>query len=93
MTVPETQYAKSGDVNIAYQATGEGPFDLIFVPGYVTHLELHWKMSNFAPFLHELSSFCRLIRFDKRGWTTCGRSWTQSVRVAPPSTACPRGRQ
>ena len=40
MTVPETRYAKSGDVNIAYQVTGEGPFDLIFVPGYVTHLEL-----------------------------------------------------
>jgi pimeloyl-ACP methyl ester carboxylesterase len=67
VTVPETRYAKSGDVNIAYQVTGEGPFDLIFVPGYVTHLELHWKMASFAPFLHELSSFCRLIRFDKRG--------------------------
>ena len=65
--LPETRYARSGDVNIAYQVTGEGPFDLVFVPGYVTHLELHWKMPTFAPFLRELSSFCRLIRFDKRG--------------------------
>lgn len=44
-----------------------GPFDLVFVPGYVTHLELHWKMLTFRPFLERLSSFCRLIRFDKRG--------------------------
>jgi pimeloyl-ACP methyl ester carboxylesterase/class 3 adenylate cyclase len=65
--VPDVQYAKSGDVNIAYQVTGEGPFDLVFVPGYVTHLELHWAMPSFAPFLERLSSFSRLIRFDKRG--------------------------
>jgi len=64
---PETLYAKSGDVNIAYQVTGEGPFDLVFVPAYVTHLEQHWKMPSFTPFLGQLSSFCRLIRFDKRG--------------------------
>jgi pimeloyl-ACP methyl ester carboxylesterase len=64
---PETRYARSGDVNIAYEVTGEGPFDLVFVPGYVTHLELHWKMPTFAPSLRQLSSFCRLIRFDKRG--------------------------
>jgi pimeloyl-ACP methyl ester carboxylesterase/class 3 adenylate cyclase len=65
--LPETRYARSGDINIAYEVTGEGPFDLVFVPGYVTHLELHWKMPTFAPFLRRLSSFCRLIRFDKRG--------------------------
>jgi pimeloyl-ACP methyl ester carboxylesterase len=67
MDVPEVQYARSGDVNIAYQVTGDGPFDLVFVPGYVTHLELHWRIPSFAPFLERLSSFCRLIRFDKRG--------------------------
>ena len=64
---PDVQYAKSGDVNIAYQVSGEGPFDLVFVPGYVTHLELHWAIPSFAPFLWTLSSFSRLIRFDKRG--------------------------
>ena len=51
MELPDVQYAKSGDVNIAYQVTGEGPFDLVFVPGYVTHLELHWAIPSFAPFL------------------------------------------
>jgi pimeloyl-ACP methyl ester carboxylesterase len=63
----ETRYARSGDVNIAYQVVGDGPFDLVFVPGYVTHLEVQWKLPNFAPFLEELASFARLIRFDKRG--------------------------
>lgn len=67
MELPEVRYAKSGDVNIAYQVAGEGPFDLVFVPGYITHLELHWKMHTFRPFLDRLSGFCRLIRFDKRG--------------------------
>src|SRR6188474_2868844 len=67
MPTPETRYAKSGDVNIAYQVSGDGPFDLVFVPGYITHMELQWRLPGFAPFLHELSSFCRLIRFDKRG--------------------------
>ena len=67
MEIADVHYAKSGDVNIAYQVTGEGPFDLVFVPGYVTHLELHWAMPTFRPFLERMSSFCRLIRFDKRG--------------------------
>ena len=67
MEPPDVQYAKSGEVNIAYQVSGDGPFDLVFVPGYVTHLELHWAIPSFAPFLWRLSSFSRLIRFDKRG--------------------------
>ena len=67
MPVPETRYAKSGDLNIAYQVSGDGPFDLVFVPGYVTHLELHWDMRSFAPNLEKMGSFSRLIRFDKRG--------------------------
>ncbi|MBV9166904.1 MAG: adenylate/guanylate cyclase domain-containing protein, partial [Solirubrobacterales bacterium] len=64
---PQTRYALSGDVHIAYQAIGEGPFDLVFVPGFVTHVELQWKLPGFADFLNEVSSFSRLIRFDKRG--------------------------
>jgi pimeloyl-ACP methyl ester carboxylesterase len=64
---PETRYARSGKVNIAYQVLGDGPFDLVFVPGYVTHLELSWKLPNFGPALEELASFSRLIKFDKRG--------------------------
>ncbi len=63
---PETRYASSGDVAIAYQVTGDGPFDVVFIPPYLTHAELIWTTS-FAPALWRLSSFCRLIRFDKRG--------------------------
>jgi pimeloyl-ACP methyl ester carboxylesterase len=64
---PETRYARSGDVNIAYQVTGDGPFDLVFVPGYVNHLELAWKLPKFGEALEDMSSFSRLIKFDKRG--------------------------
>ena len=62
-----TRYARSGDVNIAYQVLGEGPFDLVFVPGFVTHLELAWKLPRFGASLAEMASFSRLIKFDKRG--------------------------
>jgi pimeloyl-ACP methyl ester carboxylesterase len=64
---PRTQYAKSGDVHIAYQVTGVGPFDLVFVPGYASHLELGPTLPAFSAFLERLSSFSRLIRFDRRG--------------------------
>jgi pimeloyl-ACP methyl ester carboxylesterase len=64
---PETKYAKSGGVNIAYQVTGEGPFDLVLVPGWVSHVENAWEEPSFARFLHRLKSFCRLILLDRRG--------------------------
>ncbi|HEV2704636.1 MAG TPA: alpha/beta fold hydrolase [Pyrinomonadaceae bacterium] len=64
---PETKYAKSGDVNIAYQTLGEGSFDLVFVMGWVSHLEYFWREPRFARFLARLASFSRLILFDKRG--------------------------
>ncbi len=65
--VPETRYARSGDVNIAYQVLGDGPIDLVFVMGWVSHLEYFWKEPSFARFLKRLASFSRLIVFDKRG--------------------------
>ena len=64
---PETRYAKSGDVNIAYQVVGDGPFDLVWVPGWVSHLEHSWEEPSNARFLHRLASFSRLIMLDKRG--------------------------
>jgi class 3 adenylate cyclase len=64
---PETKYAKSGDVHIAYQVIGEGPVDLVFVPGWITHVELAWEDPREAAFLRRLASFSRLIVFDKRG--------------------------
>lgn len=65
--LPETMYARSGDVNIAYQVVGDAPLDLVFVMGWVSHLEYFWKEPSFARFLMRLASFARLILFDKRG--------------------------
>ena len=64
---PETRYARSGDVYIAYQVVGDGPRDLVFVMGWVTHLELFWDEPTVARFMERLASFSRLILFDKRG--------------------------
>ncbi|HYI08771.1 MAG TPA: alpha/beta fold hydrolase [Thermoanaerobaculia bacterium] len=67
--VPDEQirYARSGDVNIAYQVLGDGPIDLVFVMGWISHLELFWQEPSFARFLRRLAGFSRLILFDKRG--------------------------
>jgi pimeloyl-ACP methyl ester carboxylesterase/DNA-binding CsgD family transcriptional regulator len=64
---PETRYAKSGDTHIAYQVVGEGPIDLVFVMGWVSHLDYFWAEPRFARLLGRLASFSRLILFDKRG--------------------------
>lgn len=64
---PETNYVQNGDVNIAYQVAGEGDLDVVFVMGWVSHLEYFWKEPHFAAFLNRLASFSRLILFDKRG--------------------------
>ena len=66
MTAP-IRYAKSGDVNIAYQVTGDGPFDLVLVPGFFSHLEIDWEYPASAHLFERLGSFARLICFDKRG--------------------------
>jgi pimeloyl-ACP methyl ester carboxylesterase/DNA-binding winged helix-turn-helix (wHTH) protein len=65
--VPRTRYARSGNLNIAYQVVGDGPIDVVFVMGWVSHLEMFWAEPSFARFLRRLSSFSRLIIFDKRG--------------------------
>lgn len=64
---PQTHYVQNGDVNIAYQVVGEGDIDIVFVMGWVSHLEYFWKHHLFASFLERLASFSRLILFDKRG--------------------------
>src|SRR6478672_6186381 len=64
---PETQYTQSGDVSIAYQVMGEGPRDLLIVPGFISHLEVAWDNPAYARFIDRLASFSRLIQFDKRG--------------------------
>ncbi len=64
---PETRYARSGDLSIAYQVVGDGPFDLVYVPGFVSHVELRWRVPLFARGLEQLAAFSRLLLFDKRG--------------------------
>jgi len=65
---PETWYARSGDLMIAYQVTGEGnPVDLVFAPGLVSHLDLDWEDPEGKRWIEHVSSYCRFIRFDKRG--------------------------
>ena len=63
----ETRYVLSGDTHIAYQVVGQGPLDLVYVPGWVSHVELCWEEPTYARFLNQLTSFARLIMFDKRG--------------------------
>jgi pimeloyl-ACP methyl ester carboxylesterase/class 3 adenylate cyclase len=65
--MPVTKYAKSGDVHIAYQVIGDGPTDLVFVPGFVSHVEEWWEEPLCARFFERLAAFSRLILFDKRG--------------------------
>lgn len=62
-----TKYAKSGNVNIAYQVIGDGPRDLVYVPGWVSNVELMWDDPVLASILRRLSTFSRVILFDKRG--------------------------
>jgi len=82
MEVPETRYARSGEGSIAYQVVGDGPFDVVFVPGFISHVELVWTVPSRGEMLERLATFSRLILFDKRGtgmarprsrceWTTC----------------------
>jgi class 3 adenylate cyclase/dienelactone hydrolase len=63
----QTRYARSGDVSIAYQVVGDGPFDVVFVPYLVSNVELGWEVPGTRVFLEGLASFSRLIHFDKRG--------------------------
>ncbi|KQZ79141.1 LuxR family transcriptional regulator [Mesorhizobium sp. Root157] len=63
----ETRYARSGDIRIAYQVIGQGSLDLVFVPGFISNLDLHWEDEGYSRLLKRLASFSRLILFDKRG--------------------------
>ncbi len=67
MEIPQTKYAKSGDVSVAYQVFGKGPFDIVFAPSQVTHVELQWKVRPWAAFFERLADLGRVIVFDKRG--------------------------
>src|SRR5262249_1991516 len=76
------RYAKSEGVNVAYQVTGGGEFDLVLVSGFVSHLEYDWQHPSSARLLERLGSFARLIRFDKPGT----RLWGRAVRLPDVET-------
>ena len=65
--LPETRYALSGDVNVAYQVMGNGPVDIIMVPGFISHIEFRHELPGYTSYLRRLSSFARVVTFDKRG--------------------------
>ncbi len=67
MNIPETRYARSGDMHIAFQVVADGPLDLLFVHGWVSHIEHLWEEPSVARFFAGLASFSRLILLDKRG--------------------------
>jgi hypothetical protein len=64
---PEVRYARSGAVNIAYQVIGDGPVDLLYIPGWISHLDLYWEEPTVSRFLRRLAAGFRLMLFDRRG--------------------------
>jgi len=71
---PQTRYAKTGTISIAYQVLGDGPIDLVVVPGWISNIEVFWEDAHVARFFERLSTFTRLILFDKRGTGLSDRS-------------------
>src|SRR3954451_23268344 len=67
MKPPKTQYARSGDFSIAYQVVGDGPLDLVHIPGLISHVDHAWTHPKYVRFMRLLSSFARVIVYDKRG--------------------------
>jgi len=65
--MPDIRFAPSGDVSVAYSINGDGPVDIVYVPGAWTHLEVEWELPTFRTFCERIGEFARLIRFDKRG--------------------------
>ncbi len=64
---PETRYARSGELHIAYQVFGEGPTDLVWVPGWISNIDVYWDEPAVARYFERLASFTRVILFDRRG--------------------------
>ena len=83
-TGPDTRYARSGDARIAYQVAGDGPLDLLVVPGLISHLELQWQRPSYRQFVRALAGAARLILFDKRGTGARGIQDGESQLVALP---------
>jgi pimeloyl-ACP methyl ester carboxylesterase len=79
---PQIRYARCGKLNIAYQVVGDGPTDLVVVPGWISNIEVFWEDSHVARFFEKLATFTRLILFDKRGTGLSDRDIEPRVWVA-----------
>jgi len=64
---PETRYAKSGDISLAYQVIGDGPLDFVVVPGWISNVDFAWEDPLYGDWVRRLAAFSRVILFDKRG--------------------------
>ena len=67
MERPKTRYARSGELSIAYQVVGDGPRDLVYVPGAISHLDFAWDHPGYVRFMRRLAAIARVIVFDRRG--------------------------
>ena len=81
----ETRYARSGDVSIAYQVTGDGAFDVVYVPPFVSHVELAWDVPGVAAFNRRLSSFCRHPSATRASASVMARQPATSAPATSPS--------
>src|SRR5712691_1078736 len=99
------RYARSGDVSIAYRIFGQGPRDIVLIPGTLSHVELLWEVPSHEHLLKRLTAFARVIVFDKRGQgfriaspnrlsknelATCAQLWMRPVLIAQPYTVGPK---
>jgi pimeloyl-ACP methyl ester carboxylesterase len=88
--LPETRYARSGEVRIAYQVVGNGPIDLVFVPGFISNLDVHREDAGYGHLLRRLGAFTRLIQLDKRGTGLSDRVAGKAAIVAYYDDVCSR---
>ena len=88
-TLPDTRYALSGDVSIAYQVIGDGPVDIIAVPGLTSHIEFMHEFPGYTAFLRRLAKFARVVVFDKRGQGLSDRILRRAI-VGAAYGRCPR---
>src|SRR5438093_11415338 len=79
MSVPDVHYAHNGDIALAYQVVGDGPIDLVYVPQWISDLEIVWEHPLYTRFVRRLASFSRLVILDPRGPGLSDRLWTHDI--------------
>lgn len=87
--IPETSYAKNGEVHLAYQVWGEGDLDIVLVPGFLSHVEMVWELPAARRFYERLGSFARVIAFDRRGTGLSDPFTVDRARAVLPAVHVP----